>query len=187
MQMLYLDCDGVILDTIDSVYNKIINSGKELNEENVGSYYRNLDWYNFILEVGDINNAISNIRKLLASGKFEIKVLTHVNSIEEGKAKIKYFSEVLPSIEVIPVPKSIQKADFVDPTGAILVDDFTPNLDYWHEKGGIPIKFSSTNKECNYLKIFSLDELLQLEEVISERRGICGIKKCKRDSRLSSK
>ena len=74
-----------------------------------------------------------------------------------------YFKAVLPNIKVIPVPKEIDKADYVDPNGSILVDDFLPNLEYWEEKGGIPIKFSDSDKECKYKKINDLSELLELD------------------------
>ena len=78
------------------------------------------------------------------------------------KDKIEYFNIVLPGINVIGVPKTIEKADFVDPIGAVLVDDFTPNLDYWKEKGGIPVKFSMSEKEYEYPVISDLLELIKL-------------------------
>ena len=59
--------------------------------------------------------------------------------------------------------KKIKKADAVDPKGNILVDDFLGNLDYWHEKGGISIKFSDSGKECIYQTITDLSELLKLK------------------------
>lgn len=168
MKKLYLYCDGVILDTINPVYEEIIANGKELNEENVINYYQNIDWYEFILRVGDINNAIEKIKKIIASGEYDVKILTHVHSEKESKGKIKYFREVLPEIEIITVPKSIKKADFVDAKDAILVDDYTPNLDYWYEKGGIPIKFSSKNKRSKYSKITDLEELFTKREELEK-------------------
>ena len=56
-----------------------------------------------------------------------------------------------------------KKGDIVNPKGAILVDDFMPNLEYWYEMGGIPIKFSDTNKECKFTKINDLLELLEID------------------------
>ena len=67
---------------------------------------------------------------------------------------------MLPDINIIYVPKNIRKADYVNPKNSILVDDFLPNLEYWEEKGGIPIKFSSSGKSCKYHKIEDLLELL---------------------------
>lgn len=169
MRKLYLDCDGVILDTIDPVYKTIINGGMELNEENVGSYYKSIDWYEFILSVGDIDNAIEKIRKIVSSLKYDVKILTHVHSENELSGKKRFFREVLPDVEVIGVMYNIPKADAVDADGAILVDDYLPNLDYWHSKGGIAIKFSSSDKPCDYFKITDLTELLTSKNLLKEK------------------
>ena len=67
---------------------------------------------------------------------------------------------MLPDINIIYVPKNIRKSDYVNPKNSILVDDFLPNLEHWEEKGGIPIKFSSSGKSCKYHKIEDLLELL---------------------------
>ena len=75
---------------------------------------------------------------------------------------LNYFKKVLPNINIITVPKTIKKADYVDATGAILVDDYTQNLDYWKEKGGIPVKFSSLRKENAHPVITDLLELIGL-------------------------
>lgn len=168
MKKLYLDCDGVILDTINKSYEML----KEMaisNEAEVQNFYRNLSWDKLIKDSGEIDNAISKIKEL--TKYFDVSILTHVNSVNEKEAKIKYFNEVLPGIEVISVPKTMQKADMVDPTDAILVDDFLPNLEYWEEKGGIPIKFSDSDKECPYTKITDLLELIDIfckEKVVSK-------------------
>ena len=80
----------------------------------------------------------------------------------ETKVKIEYFAKELPNINVITVPKSVKKADFVNPNGAILVDDFTSNLDYWASKGGISVKFSESEKNSDYPVIADLLELIKL-------------------------
>ena len=105
-----------------------------------------------------------DLEKLMSGSKvYDIEILTHVNSDGEIIAKLNYFKEVLPEVKVIAVPKEIRKADAVDPKGNILVDDFLGNLDYWHEKGGISIKFSDSGKECIYQTITDLSELLKLK------------------------
>lgn len=160
MQKLYLDCDGVILDTINRSYIML----KELGittEPQITEFYSTLNWEKLIKESGEINNSISKIKEL--SKYFDIEILTHINSEDEVRVKLKYFKENLPGIKVITVSKSIKKADFVDPKGAILVDDYNSNLDYWYEKGGIPIKFSDSGKENKYPAITDLLDLLQLD------------------------
>mgnify|MGYP003178254337 CR=1 FL=1 len=137
MTKLYLDCDGVILDTINMSYKMIKNKGLT-NEKDI--------------------EKIKELTKV-----YDVEILTHVNSDGEIIAKLNYFKEVLPEVKVIAVPKEIKKADVVDPKGNILVDDFLGNLDYWHEKGGISIKFSDSGKKCIYQTITDLSELLKLK------------------------
>lgn len=159
MKKLYLDCDGVILDTISRSYEMI----KEMSlttEDEIRGFYRNISWEQLIVESGEIDNAISKIKEL--SYYFDISILTHVNSDNEEKVKLEYFDKRLPGIMVIPVPRMIEKADYIEPNGAILVDDFLPNLEYWEKKGGIPVKFSDSDKECPYTKI---TDLLQLKNI----------------------
>lgn len=160
MKKLYLDCDGVILDTINMSYKMLKEKGIE-SEEEKKDFYRNLSWEELIIEAGEINNATAKIKKL--TEVYDVEILTHVISDGEIIAKENYFKAVLPNVNVIPVPKEIDKADYVDPKGSILVDDFLPNLEYWEEKGGIPIKFSDSDKDCKYKKINDLSELLELD------------------------
>lgn len=160
MTKLYLDCDGVILDTINMSYKMIKNKGLT-NEKDIEHFYKNLSWEELIIEAGEIDNAIEKIKEL--TKVYDVEILTHVNSDGEIIAKLNYFKEVLPEVKVIAVPKEIRKADAVDPKGNILVDDFLGNLDYWHEKGGISIKFSDSGKKCIYQTITDLSELLKLK------------------------
>lgn len=166
MKKLYLDCDGVILDTINRSYQIIEEMGLTTEDER-RKFYRNVSWEKLILESGEIDNAISKIKVL--SNYFDISILTHVNSKSEEEVKLKYFEEHLPGIDVIPVPRMIEKADFTHPNGAILVDDFMPNLEYWEKKGGIPVKFSDSDKECKYIKVTDLLQLINIEFRSKER------------------
>ena len=161
MIKLYLDCDGVILDTISKSYVKLKELGIT-DEERTREYFRNINWDELIEEAGEIDNATEKIKELYDSGLFDIAILTHVNSDNEAFVKYKYFKDRIPEIEIIPVKKTIQKGDHVDPTGCILVDDYTPNLDYWYEKGGIPVKFSDSGKESKYIVISDLLELIDI-------------------------
>jgi len=160
MQRLYLDCDGVILDTINKSY-QILKERNIIEESERQRYYINTNWDELITLSGEIDNSISKIKLLI--GYFDIKILTHVHSEKEALAKIKYFKKVLPEIEVIIVPKNIEKANMLDPSGALLVDDYYPNLEKWREKGGIPVKFSDTGKEYEYTTIHDLLDLLKID------------------------
>lgn len=162
MQKLYLDCDGVILDTINKSYQILQDNGITDSDE-IQKFYRNLNWDEFIILSGEIDNSVNKIKKLIESGLFEVKILTHVNSDNESVSKNNYFNRVIPEIEVISVPKGIEKADVVDARGAILVDDFLPNLEYWEMKGGTSIKFSDSGRECKYIAISDLLDLFKID------------------------
>lgn len=159
MKKIYLDCDGVILDTINKSYKMLKEEGITTEEE-VNNFYKNICWEKLIIESGEINNSINKIKEL--TKYFDIEILTHINSENEIIAKKEYFNKVLPNINMIPVPKQIRKADYVNPTNIILVDDYTENLEYWKEKGGIPVKFSDSGKKCEFTVITDLLELIEI-------------------------
>ena len=161
MKKLYLDCDGVILDTINKSYAMIREMDIDIEkEEEIKRFYQTIDWKKLIIDSGEINDSIKKIREL--EKHFDIEILTHTNSNEEIREKKDYFSRELPGINVISVPKNIDKCDMVSPKGAILVDDYAQNLKKWEEKGGIPIKFSDSGKDCDYTTITDLLELLEI-------------------------
>ena len=147
MKKLYIDFDGVILDTIKVTYEMIEKLGLGTPEE-VSEFYYNLDWNHLIKQTPEINDSINCIRKIMNSNLFDVKVLTHIISYNEGL--------------VILVPKQINKADMVNPKDAILVDDFLGNLDLWHDKGGISVKFSDGNKKSKYRTVTKLDQIIDL-------------------------
>lgn len=159
MQKLYLDCDGVILDTINKSYQMLIKEGIT-REPEVRKFYSNINWSKLIIDSGEINNSVSKIKEL--TKYFDVEILTHIYTESEAQAKIAYFKKELPGVNIITVSKEIKKADYVNPTNCILVDDYSPNLDYWQEKGGIPVKFSDSGKEYNYPVITDLLELINL-------------------------
>ena len=76
---LYLDFDGVILDTINVTFRQI----EQLNivdEEKKQEFYRNIDWNTLLKETSQINNSIENIKKIIDSNLYDVEILTHVNS-----------------------------------------------------------------------------------------------------------
>ena len=63
MQKLYLDCDGVILDTINTSYKMMEEENIETDEDRK-IFYSNLDWKELITKSGEIDNAIEKINAL---------------------------------------------------------------------------------------------------------------------------
>ena len=168
---LYIDFDGVLVDTINETYKMIGDMGISLSDsEKVSKFYRELDWNLVLANTKEINDAFENIRLLEESGIYKPCILTTVHSCSEMRAKVSFIRSKNQSINIICVPKGIEKCDMVDPRNAILVDDYGGNLKTWIENGGIGIKFS--NEESNkYMTISSLDELVKKNTLLLVRRN----------------
>ena len=163
MKQLYIDFDGVILDTMTKTYKVLEESGiDKKDQEKVREYFRNLDWKKLIAETDQINDSINEIKKICDSKKFNVYILTHINSTNEMVEKIKYLHKVLPQVTVVSVPKEIPKTEVVNPSAAILIDDYSGNLREWKKEGGIPIKFSLGVEPNEFIVIKKLDEIIDL-------------------------
>lgn len=160
---LYLDFDGVILDTIDVTYEMYANSGKK---EDIREFYRNLDWEEVLKISSPINDSIKCIKNLVDSSLYDVNILTHVVSDNEANAKKKYLDSVLPSVNLITVDREIDKCDVVDCVNSVLVDDYMGNLELWQSKGGVPVKFSDKGKEYDIMSISSLNMLIDMYDEI---------------------
>ncbi|MBR3898322.1 MAG: hypothetical protein IKJ43_03480 [Bacilli bacterium] len=163
MKNLYIDFDGVICNTIEITYKMIEERGIDKEDtEAVSNFYRDLDW-NKVLDIcTNINDSMHNIQKLISSGKFNIAILTHVNSMDEVIAKVKYIRKFLKDVTIIPVPKSISKTQMINARFSILVDDYNQNLDEWKAAGGIGVRFDLDMDSKGFLVIDRLDDLLEL-------------------------
>lgn len=167
---LYIDFDGVILNTIDVSYDMLRNSNIDMNNyEEVRKFYYDLDWEGLINNSKPINNSINNLKKVIDSGLFDVSILTHINSDNEIRVKKNFLEKNFGDIDSIFVNKRYDKCDVVDPRDAILVDDFMDNLNKWKLKGGIPIKFSTTNKNYDCISIDSLDMLIDKYDEIRDK------------------
>ncbi len=163
MKQLYIDFDGVILDTITYPYEYVEKTlGLEINSENMGNFYKKLDWNQFLQDMPIINDSINCIQKIIDSKEFDVSILTHVTSLDEAHAKIQYIRKFIKDIKIIPVPRSISKTKMVLPAGAILIDDYCGNLKEWTEAGGIGVRFSTKLSSKGYPVINRLDQILTL-------------------------
>lgn len=164
MKNLYIDFDGVILDTITPVYKlaKKLNLDVKTQTKEVGLLYSKIDWETLIEESDELSDSINSIKKLKESGKFNISILTHINSLKEAKAKIEFINNLFDDLTIIPVPKSCPKTMMTQTKDAILVDDYSGNLRLWKEAGGIPVKYTKEKETTEFINITSLEELLEI-------------------------
>ncbi len=163
MKQLYIDFDGVILDTMTKSYEELKREKIDFkDQERVQEYFRNIDWKKLIEETDEINDSINEIKKICASKKFNVYILTHINSTNEMVEKIKYLHKNLPQVTVVSVPKEIPKTEVVNPSAAILIDDYSGNIKEWQKKLGIGIKFVKELEGSDYPEITHLSEVIDM-------------------------
>ena len=164
MKNLYIDFDGVILDTI-TVASDMVDKAKIPFEDSdqIRNFYANLDWKNLLETTSVINEAIECIHKLIDSNKYDVSILTHVISLNEAIQKVYYIRQYFNDITIILVPKEISKTMMVHTKDSILVDDYIKNLQEWESEGGIAIRFSRKLNEKGFKVIDRLDKLLEME------------------------
>lgn len=163
MKDLYIDFDGVILNTIEEGYNNMRKLGLDpKNSSDCGKYFGTLDWDDFISHTSQINNSIDNIQRIIDSNRFNVFILTHINSLDEAVAKVNYVRKYLKDITIIPVPRKISKTQMVHSENAILIDDYAGNLREWEAAKGIGVRFSLKNNGKGFYAIDHLDAILDL-------------------------
>ena len=164
MKNLYIDFDGVVLDTITVSYELLEQASINKDDvERIREFYKKLDWQKILEETPIINDSINGIKKIIDSSKYDVSILTHVLSLEEAEEKIKFIRKYLPSITIIPCPRNIKKSDIVNAKDAILIDDYSGNLNEWKASGGIPIRFSVTMDDKGFICIDKLEKILDLK------------------------
>lgn len=170
---IYIDFDGVIQDTWNNIFQnyKTQYHTSVIDESNLRKSMLDLGW-DFILENSkEINDSYEKIHYLMK--KYQIFILTKVNSIEEQNAKT-LFLKSRNIFNVIFVPYNTSKSDFVNPSGSILIDDVISNLEEWEQKGGISVLFNKHMKnEDSYgnksNKFIIIDDLLKICDIIKNR------------------
>ena len=90
---LYIDFDGVILDTIKPLYDDY--KAQNIEKENAKEFYVNYPWKDIIDDKYIINDSINDIYKIIDSKKFNLAILTHINSTNEAVLKIKYLRKFI--------------------------------------------------------------------------------------------
>lgn len=162
MKNLYIDFDGVILDTITYLYRDLEESGKNYTDEEKKNFYINYNWENVIKDELIINDSINCIKKIIESNKFNLAILTHVNSIKEAVLKINYLRKYFKDITIIPCPKEVPKTKMIETKDAILIDDYAGNLRDWEKEGGIPVRFSLKGNGKGFKTVKELKEIIEM-------------------------
>lgn len=138
---IYLDFDGVILDTDSVIYREYVKIPGMDRREFAKSY----DWFKLMDDELIIHDSLDMIK----NSKYEITLLSKISTMNEGQAKIKYLRSKDIDININLVPVGINKCDAVKASGNVLIDDKVVNLDTWNDKGGIAIYFNKDNSDID--------------------------------------
>lgn len=100
-KVIYIDFDGVLVDTPNMINNALKNS--------VNSFEtcKNLAWNYFLKNCSEIENNFSCIEEI--SKKYKVVILTHVYSENELLEKEKFISNLFQNVDFVPVPYNIEK------------------------------------------------------------------------------
>lgn len=163
MKRLYIDFDGVIMDTIPYLYDALakVNIDPKWPEESA-KFISTYDFEKIVKDENILNDSINAIQKILDSHLFEVSVLSHVNSLDEAEVKIKFIRKYFNQMTVIVVPRKLLKTELIHTEGAILIDDYAGNLKEWESKGGIGVRFSKEMESHGYKVLDRLDKIIDM-------------------------
>ena len=167
--MRYIDLDGVILDTEDIIFNKLLFDCSNLTEEFIFPFVVNVNWAYVLEHAKEINDSINILRSMNPK---ESAILTRVHSNQEADAKINYFKSICIKQEVIPVFYPYKKNDIVDAKDNILVDDSLRNLRYWAMDGGYPMFFDKNENgidSWDEYNVKGFQKVLRIDENIKRK------------------
>ena len=126
-------------------------------------FFSNLNWKQLLTLTPIINDGFNCLKKIFNSNKFNVAILTHVNSLDEAVAKINHIRKYFKDVTIIPVPREISKTKICLSKDAILVDDYSGNLKEWESEGGIGIQFSrDLTKDKGFPIIDKLDNIIDM-------------------------
>lgn len=152
--ILYCDCDGVILNTIEIAFKIMRNSGCNMNDRNeIDRYFRMLiDWNEVFDKATVINDAIEKLKYIKENNIFEdVVIITKLSGgyHEEG-LKRDLFKALIPGIRVITLQYGLPKAGVVNAKDNILIDDEVGNCNNWKNNEGTAILFSEETKDLRH-------------------------------------
>ena len=145
--IIFIDLDGVILDTEKIILNK----KEENNTLSWDEFFECLNWEMVLSNASQINDSIEILKK---AQKFrnDLIILTKCHTLKEMQEKVKalrYNREITIPIMYLPMNREI------------LIDDSQKNIVNWEAAGGIGLLFDNDNNQKYKRKIRSLEFLLK--------------------------
>ncbi len=160
--VLYIDCDGVIFNTIETAYKMMQENNIDITDNRkVDYFFRSTSWELLLENSIIINDAINKIKLLKEKQIYkDVIILTKLSgNYTEERLKRETFKLLLPGMKVITLQRDYDKAFVVSSSNNILVDDEEKNIISWKKNGGIGIRFISN------LSDFENDIINDLEDI----------------------
>ncbi len=173
--MLYIDFDGVILDTEPLLFKEWRKNPSRhlLPETEKIRYMQKANWEHILNNSKVINDSIYYLTQLDPSTSF---ILTKVHSMEnEGKAKVEWIRNSGIKQNIILVPYYFKKSDIVVAKNNILIDDCLKNLREWKECGGKVIFFDKDDDDFDSWHEYNTNKyskVLSLSSFVSNRSNL---------------
>lgn len=142
---LYVDFDGIIADSWPIIVKKYYDMylTDNIEEKKLREMFKVCDWNEILKECKKNENNIKTLEKL---EKFNVTILSKINSDSERKAKEKFLIDNNLKVSIKTVNIDSKKTDVVEAKNNILIDDEIKNLKDWKKSGGIGILYSK-NKD----------------------------------------
>lgn len=163
MIKLFLDLDGVLINTNKFVQESINNSPVDIsNKEAFVELCKSFPWNNFLEKCEEIKNSFELIERL--KERYDLTIITHCYSECETELKINFIKEKFKDVKYITTPFNKAKNEMVSSTeNSILIDDYIVNIDNWSKSGGIGFLFSDKQNSKDYPIIDDLRYLLDID------------------------
>ena len=159
MEELYIDFDGVILDSQER-YKSIMLDNTNLNDW--VEYLSSINWYEFLRECKEIDESLTTIKKLEKYRNLK-GIITRIHAFTEGIEKASFLRENNISVPIYYVMPEQKKSQVVVPNkNRILVDDDIKNCFEWENAGGRAILLDNNSKIETKKIIKTLKSLLWL-------------------------
>lgn len=163
---VYIDFDGVILDTIHRA-NEILKKeyGIDLNthqrenmeeEKIITTFFNNLNWRQLLNDAKELNKSIAFIKQLQTSVDYYPMIYSAVNSKREEIEKGIFLQKMVGEITQKYIQAQFSKT--CENENAVLIDDDDFHLIHWPGK---PIHFNAGRKSI-FPGIFDLGEIYYL-------------------------
>lgn len=170
MSKIYIDFDGVILDTWKVILKEYYNQFKSTNihENKIKELMLNIGWDNILNSSKEINDSIKKIKQM--SKIYNICILSKINSQQEIISKTNFLLQKQID-KMCFVPYNHSKTQYVDPHNNILIDDDIKNLEEWEQHGGKAIFFNKDLKNYDSYgninnKFIIINDLLKIYDII---------------------